>query len=108
MSKNEKNDSLLAKWLANDLDVAEKNLLQENESLDDLKFVSDELTSWSLPAVDVEKGLRQLINLLAACPQNENLVGLLRAPQQTRLLLQGSPTNALNSHCIRSLACVVL
>lgn len=60
MSKNEKYDSILAKWLADDLTANEKSQLQESDSLDDLEFVSNEISSWSLPAMDIEKGLQDL------------------------------------------------
>lgn len=60
MSENLENNDLLAKWLANDLTTEEKQRLEKEGNLDDLKFAVDDMATWSLKPMDVDKGLKQL------------------------------------------------
>ncbi len=60
MSDKYEHNERLAKWLNNDLDQEDTDALRDDRSLDELRFVINDIDSWSLPKPDVEKKLQQL------------------------------------------------
>ncbi len=60
MENNPDKETLLARWLADDLTPAEREAIGEDKSFEALKAVTDDISSWRLPAMDLDSGLERL------------------------------------------------
>lgn len=60
MENNPDKETLLARWLADDLTPEERKSIGEDKSFEALKAVTEDIGSWQLPAMDVDKGLERL------------------------------------------------
>ncbi len=78
MSENLENNNLLARWLNNDLSEEEREQLAKTQGLDDLKAVVDDISTWKLPAVDIEKGLEEARK--SAVPEKKSTISISMRP----------------------------
>jgi len=60
MSNEADQEKLLARWLSGDLSDADRQLLAQENGLDDLRFALDDLEGWKVPELDVKAGLKDL------------------------------------------------
>ena len=60
MNETPENNTLIAKWLVDDLTTEEKEQLEVDDSWQDLRIVVDDVAEWSLPAFDTEGELKKL------------------------------------------------
>ena len=63
MDEHLQNNNLLSKWLSGELTDEEKQELEKEGSLDELKVVVDDLNTWSLPKFDVDSGLERILEV---------------------------------------------
>ncbi|MEQ9301573.1 MAG: FecR domain-containing protein [Cyclobacteriaceae bacterium] len=60
MENNPDKETLLARWLADDLTPEERKAIGQDKSFEALKAVTEDISSWQLPAMDIDKGLQRL------------------------------------------------
>ncbi len=60
MENDPNKETLLARWLSGDLSSEEQKELAEDKSLDALKVVTDDISNWQLPPMDLNNGLKKL------------------------------------------------
>lgn len=60
MEKDPSDNDLLAKWLSDELSAEDKNRLEENRELKDLKAVINDIDTWSLRSMDTSSRIEAL------------------------------------------------
>lgn len=60
MTNDPNQETLLARWLADNLTPAEREAIAEDKSIEALRIVTEDISSWKLPAMDVDQGLARL------------------------------------------------
>lgn len=62
MSNEAEQEKLLARWLSGELSPEEKQQLEAEGGLDDLRFALDDLERWKVPDMDVDRGLEDVMD----------------------------------------------
>ncbi len=62
MSNEAEQEKLLARWLSGELSPEEKQQLEAEGGLDDLRFALDDIERWKLPDMDVSRGLEDVMD----------------------------------------------
>lgn len=76
----------LIRWIKGEMTKQENDQFEAQERLDDLKFVLDDVSNWSLPSMDIDAGLEDLKNK----KESENktkVIPLLRVLQYAAALI---------------------
>ncbi|GAB5527163.1 MAG: FecR domain-containing protein [Roseivirga sp.] len=62
MSNEAEQEKLLARWLSGELSPEERQRLEAEGGLDDLRFALDDIERWKLPDMDVDRGLENVMD----------------------------------------------
>lgn len=62
MSNEAEREKLLARWLSGELSPEEQQQLEAEDGLDDLRFALDDIKNWSLPKMNIHKGLDDVLD----------------------------------------------